>query len=1527
MLWSLLRASKASLYCDPVFNAGELTETTIILEPIGGGGDLVVQSREKTTVEQLKARPNGDTWSLREVVESVIPDLYLAANNLGDVDFRFVTEGRMGKWNDVYKFFRSLRLRSCPDNPLDDLDNTVTLKFARRNPTDGKRTPFWDLDGYTQRTLFEKIVKVVRQRARVCDVDDELTTKKKLRKVLTNFEFVGGQEQSVVKQQIDSHLLTIVDRNDDLSRIRDNLCLELMRRATYGGAQIHCDNFFEEHGLSAIPLSNISLLRKSAQRLAADTVGRLGYETAADVRRTTVETDIRNWPVHIPALVITGESGYGKSWRAFGICDLEQASPRLSVFVPGGSTTDDTLNRASIAIWQETAGHDQTIPLSRVSERLRQSLPQISIPWLTLVLDGVDDVRQAEELINQDWERWGIRLVMTAKPDVARVLEERTRGRCQVIDVPDFTDVELHSYLQNAIGDTWPVMPEFVRSPLRIPLLASIYTRVLAQTSETAWDPSTEYQLFDRFTQLILDPLASSGMVQLGGDFLENGRPTWSVSRVRQICDSAEVALQLENCGWFRRANSGLPVEYEFSHMRLLNWACALSLLSTYKVANAVKRAHLHEELRALLWGEQPEPRGSLGFVCMDFLWLMCNDTSARSDAANVIDELTREGYRQQEVFFDELAPTLGSAAIAPLAELLKTHIGDSMATNWIANAIGQIGGEDCESTAHAFLDSTNPLLQLAAANILSKSPSASALDSLWTLHIRSIANPAIFLRKGEEKLGHLLYSQTFSALQECIKLQPDWIGQTIQTVNSNMESVCDLAYLMLSIKGGVGKSLWQNHKTVLFEHVPSEKCRCLAMCIDAFSDTTELDWLVEHTADTEELIGAASLRALGRLDPSRAVESLDRIESKFFIYAHSWFSDELFVRRLDATQRKIHSIMEKSNDPWRIARIYDGRVNFMYGATLNLLLASLESMLEATLSGPDPMSDNGLFGPLRLLVQANTVAQLERLASYVGTNLESRLADYVLRLGPRSSSGRDSATREDAIALLHRINGQGFAIAVNSLLRAESHFGQGDGLTVAPMKPNAETLELLTDICLRKEARDGHYIDQCNSAAILAEAGRWEPVIDLIRRIGLQTLTVVSDMPRNSYRCEDRQLRSVIETARANPTQLNPGDIMALGFGKAENGTLLAEIAKVFPCESEEALACVVALAILGDQSPDNVPLLRRQLEQKDRWRPAANALIRNGSTEALAALSDDAGATLMGAVAINLLTRGENSTNAIERTRSSIVDLIRSGNVWELSNKIDFICSNLHDESIVERLLDDTLITDFLRQEAFADEGNSWVKGSKPSAIRCLSKSDPHSAFVAAKAAFRNQNSHDRDFYPALLVEIDERNGWDLLFVSLMEEPDHSIRTAMGRALGRLDTSYLQGAFKGRCAVRKQSACYVRKWSDSTDDLVAALTDCLDDSDEKVSREAVASLIALSAQNEAGLVVQSLVNAADNSVRWLMLNCLLELADPGDRHHRWPMHGPDIWYTLTPLQRSHARRRLKKRREDEATRLKRMK
>jgi hypothetical protein len=128
VLGTLGRAVELSLIA--TLADGDIASATILIEPRGGGGDLQVQGQDAVIVEQWKTRSGGKTWSLREVVHEVLPDLYRAAGPNVRA-YRFVTDGRVPAWPLLRVALAELKvLGNTPKVEALDDTNALTLSPA-----------------------------------------------------------------------------------------------------------------------------------------------------------------------------------------------------------------------------------------------------------------------------------------------------------------------------------------------------------------------------------------------------------------------------------------------------------------------------------------------------------------------------------------------------------------------------------------------------------------------------------------------------------------------------------------------------------------------------------------------------------------------------------------------------------------------------------------------------------------------------------------------------------------------------------------------------------------------------------------------------------------------------------------------------------------------------------------------------------------------------------------------------------------------------------------------------------------------------------------------------------------------------------------------------------------------------------------------------------------------------------------------------------------------------------------------------
>lgn len=554
-----------------------------------------------------------------------------------------------------------------------------------------------------------------------------------------------------------------------------------------------------------------------------------------------------------------------------------------------------TLDRAAFAVWQEIGGHDAAIPLSQIAHRLRKVVGGYIPTWLTLIIDGTLDARKAEEVVHQPWDDWGVRVVLTTAPHIADRVEMLSRGRCAIVTVGDFAVQELHAYLGFVLGDNWPSMPGFVRTVLRKPLFANLYRQLVEPERVGRWSPTSEYDLFDAFWARASDeyPLDESVLVALAERFLANGDSTWSASDLSHSGANEDAIARLEWNGWLLRTRTDGRQSFTFAHARLLNWACAFALREQWRRGDITDSA-LNALLRALLNGTNARFGHQLGFVPMDFLWLVCKDVKIRSRTVEVIAGL--EGnYVQYDALYGHLLPTLGEDIIDALVERLRASITDSYRTRMVARAIGSIQGERAVTAGLNLLGAPEPLVRRFASEIFEACPDGRALDLLWLLHNESQANPVRFLAAGETSMRPFRYEQTFAALRECCRAAPDWLTDAIGKADPSREEVSDLAYLVANIGGDTGRQLWLANKAVLFAKVPKSKSRSLAACIDAYADRDEVSWLIETLGKSTNLVSPRAFAALARLDPARAVQEIPRLSQRDLASPRGWFSTICF--------------------------------------------------------------------------------------------------------------------------------------------------------------------------------------------------------------------------------------------------------------------------------------------------------------------------------------------------------------------------------------------------------------------------------------------------------------------------------------------------------------------------------------------------------------------------------------------------------------------------------------------------------
>src|SRR5262249_7728220 len=118
-------------------------------------------------------------------------------------------------------------------------------------------------------------------------------------------------------------------------------------------------------------------------------------------------------------------------------------------------------------------------------------------------------------------------------------------------------------------------------------------------------------------------PFDSSLMQKLARDVLL-GRPyPWTWNRLSELGIDDTAFRRLENCGWLRRT---IDERVEGAPDRLLNWAVAQSLFDSIRGQDRTID-DVVAEVAEINRGNTPSGLPFLGYVPMDFLWLIAGDT------------------------------------------------------------------------------------------------------------------------------------------------------------------------------------------------------------------------------------------------------------------------------------------------------------------------------------------------------------------------------------------------------------------------------------------------------------------------------------------------------------------------------------------------------------------------------------------------------------------------------------------------------------------------------------------------------------------------------------------------------------------------------------------------------------------------------------------------------------------------------------------------------------------------------------
>ena len=849
------------------------------------------------------------------------------------------------------------------------------------------------------------------------------------------------------------------------SGIRHELVSRLMDRITKGDAIFSVESIsslFREAGLNPDRLTRALGLHRILQTLTRDRIEPLRYDAARDVRDSPV------LPKDRPVLLITGDTGTGKSWQLAKLLGALADDHRPATLLAGARTVGEFRDGASSDIWNHGLGDTTPKPLEAMAAILADLVPGAPRPGVIIALDDVRDASLARDLVRQDWRRWNMALALTAPPEVARALANTDDSAIRIHPVDIFTVSELKD-LFSVAGRPWLDPPPDLRELLRRPLLAGIYLQIPHDSFETT--PSTEFEIFELFWKRIAAQggVGDQGLVlalanrAAAGDQYPLPREDWSA-----IGMDDPAAARLAASGWIAVNGHG---RVSFVHDRLLNWACAKSF--AYEIRDGVAAP---EELGDWLVTHREDAK--FGYTALDLLWLLGSHPEDVACASGLVARLElgweRGGY--SEILYRHLLPTLGARAVPILLarlDRLSTDPSPDYRVELVAAAFARLSEQpDVNPAAEAdrLLASDASHHQDVALAILAAQPRARALDRLWAIHVPRHA--ALATREGHSVVA--AYEASFAALVSCVALDPEWLHKHILATTQNDPASTSLAYLLNGLDHPEARAIWHATADHLIASLPPHRPRSLLLCIARFGDHDRLGFAVAHLRNEMDLASSMALTAIAVVEPNDAIARLgDVAEFDRYVSRDHWLPF-LLREHAAAVRARILELAEAAAAPMStIVDLFHRRANRIDAAILLFLLDLLDGFLSATPPEHTAAAPPLLQKVLDFLAGIRSPDLLAVLESRAGSTLERGLADAATSCLGADGHGA-TVVRESARHLLVLIGGHGIGTLIQRETESDDPRVRHRGLRWACGRSDARHTERLVALASRPAPTSG---------------------------------------------------------------------------------------------------------------------------------------------------------------------------------------------------------------------------------------------------------------------------------------------------------------------------------------------------------------------------------------------------------------------------------------------------------------------
>lgn len=1361
----------------------------ITLEP--GAGDASVLDGGHLLVEQYKTRSSGRTWSLRDVISDVMPDLLKAVPHISDegqISFRFVTDGRKGaRYDDLFRVVETLAAEAKSSVAGASLDTKVMRPFfnAPTDPSaaDGLDHPSTDL------AFFNYICR------KLADDEDKDTEehRRKVRRLLSGFSVKMEATDDIYIEEIDALLEVVIDYRENIPAKRRELYGILLAKSAIGNVEITPEELLSEAGLVSKPIRDRSKLARALLPALTVAMTSLGYCRKDDVR-PLLELGEK------PVTLLSGSSGSGKTWA---LCSAAEAAMRAglpSVIVRSKGNAGETLRSAADRIWIDGMNHDQDLSLTVVHTRLEKSIIgnateglSSNLPLAVIFVDNVQTVEEARELSLEIMNHRKFRLIMSVPENVGAAVFSQIGGEhSKVRSIGNFSFVQLREFLR--LRDRpFTDLPDDLRQLLCKPVLAHVYAQF--DVSGT-FAPQNEYEIFENYYDKLWKlgglsdhPDDEALVMELLSDTID-GRCAypWDAATRTKAGVNSDMRIRLERAGLITRT---AEADVEIWHDRVLNWMVAVTLRRLRRKSK-IDAAHLCDIIEEMYGSRHTIGGRSLGYVAMDYLWLALSSPTAASDLSDCTMLMRRlEGNPVQSAHIQGiyllLVPTLGARAAKPLVQRLREMEKANaplwqvkIATKALVESL-KAARENATNMSEQLLKEDSPILQDAGVFLAQSAPSPVLLDGLWTVYCdrhRRLQNKEVQNEFTRDYPNLNSREDAMRALRRCADLSTSWLDARLDHAVARGDPLDGLAYMLVGIKPEAASPIWFSHKAMLIEHMPKGRMRSLVYAVRRFRDQAEIPTLKNWLAIKEDWMQQAAFAALCELDPDRALAMMTA-GIKQGKGTTSWWARPLLFKKPDQFRSALLQLLADDGEVSGTAQsAFRGVEDEIDGALWSHWLIELASKVRGMIETERFRHPTDFFSPFSFVLSVTRHDHLLALQSKAGTDFEEHI--YAIALGRLSLlediKGHDDVTA-DAVALLQRINGKRYEDLVLAALCHPDSAARWIGLSHAAAHPSEAVTAAVRRIA--SEAVVGSPIDTNEDEWILAVdildyRGDYDGIDVAAIRSGRQIpVWLTASRPQMALAISLPQ-PGVLSDPIAAPTTLR----QLIFSGSAEAFDFILANLKDIDFASPAADLVAASLSSRGEQSAEFVHFLASMLASgKNKCRAAVNALLVVNTPVALETI-------------LSHFRREANVAEDPEFAWDLFLILLRTEKHLEVSARLrNWIGQNRLPGSFsyLEFLpeIGAERAHDMLLDYALAPL--TYRPDRRGAALKGLWKLDREAALEAASIALTEGTPRWRREIVELIITLDPEIGTERLCAHMKVEKSNVVRAAIARALRR--------------------------------------------------------------------------------------------------------------------------------------------